>query len=214
MIYAFEHDQFEDHSKPTPDGEAADEQLMAAIQRQDQTALATLFRRHAVLLRSIINRVIHNDSDTDDLLQEILCEVWEQASHYSQEKGKALGWLVTLARRRAIDRLRRQQAYHRAEERLRAEKKAAPVVAQQGADQEAIASDRSEILRNVIEALPEAQREALILAFYHGMSQREIAAHTGVPLGTIKTRLELAVRKIRVAILALGGVAEWAPSNS
>lgn len=197
-----------------PADEPSDEQLMASIQTHDQAALAAFFQRHAALLRSIVNRVIHNDSDTDDLLQEILCEVWAQASHYSPEKGKALGWLVTLARRRAIDRLRRQQAYHRAEERLRVETMSVPLAAQPGADQDAVASDRAEILRRVINGLPDAQREALLLAFYHGMSQREIAAHVGVPLGTIKTRLELAVRKVRVAILALGGTAEWAFSRS
>jgi RNA polymerase sigma-70 factor (ECF subfamily) len=154
--------------------------------------------------------VINNDSDTDDLIQEVFCELWRQASHYAEEKGKALGWIVTLARRRAIDKLRKKQAYQRAEERLTIETKEGPGETMgHGVDEDAAASDRAEILQRVISTLPEAQQDALKFAFYRGMSQREIAAHTGIPLGTIKTRLELAVRKVKTAILAMGGSSEW-----
>lgn len=188
---------------------------MTSIQAQDEAALGTLYRRHAALLRTIVSRVINNDSDTDDLLQEIFCEVWRLAAHYSEEKGKALGWLVTLARRRAIDKLRKKQAYQRAEDRLRVETEHDITGGERhGADDDAVASDRAEILQRVINTLPEAQRDALVMAFYRGMSQRQIAAQTGIPLGTIKTRLDLAVRKVRSAILTLGGTGEWAPGQS
>lgn len=209
MLYAFDH-----HAKQTipSAAEATDEQLMAAIQQQDQGALALLYRRHTALLRTIVNRVVNNDADADDLLQEIFCEVWRQADHYSEEKGKALGWLVTLARRRAIDRLRKKQVSQRIEDRVREDHERMPV--ESHADDDAAISDRAEILQRVIAHLPDAQREALVYAFYRGMSQREIAAHTGIPLGTIKTRLDLAMRKVRSAILALGGSREWAPSQS
>jgi RNA polymerase sigma-70 factor (ECF subfamily) len=183
---------------------------MARIQNTDENALAMLYRRHTALLRTIVCRVINNDTDTDDLLQEIFCEVWRQAAHYSEDKGKALGWLVTLARRRAIDKLRKKQAYQRAEERLLHETERDPAQENHhGVEEDAAAADRAEILQRVISTLPEAQRDALTFAFYRGMSQREIAAHTGIPLGTIKTRLELAVRKVRTAILAIGGANEW-----
>ncbi len=215
MIYSFENSHVQSSSAPVPADEPSDEQLMTAIQARDQAALALLYRRHVALLRTIVSRVINNDSDTDDLLQEILCEVWRQAGHYSEDKGKALGWLVTLARRRAIDKLRKKQAYQRAEDRLRVETEHVTLASEhRGADAEAAESDRAEILRRVISTLPQAQREALILAFYRGMSQREIATHTGIPLDTIKTRLDLAVRKVRSAILTLGGSSEWAPGQS
>ncbi len=214
MLYSFDH-QSKCQPAPIPEGEPTDEQLMAAIQHQDQNALALLYRRHTALLRTVVSRVINNDTDTDDLLQEIFCEVWRQAEHYSEDKGKALGWLVTLARRRAIDKLRKKQAYQRAEERLRVEtENVSTHISDHGADENAADADRAEILQRVIGTLPEAQREALTYAFYRGLSQREIAARTGVPLGTIKTRLELAVRKVRTAILALGGSGEWAPGQS
>jgi RNA polymerase sigma-70 factor, ECF subfamily len=215
MLYSFDHHDTETDRKSLPEGELTDEQLMAAIQGRDESALATLYKRHTALIRTIVSRVINNDTDTDDLLQEIFCEVWRQAEHYSEDKGKALGWIVTLARRRAIDKLRKKQAYQRAEDRLRDETERAPFEhTQHGADEEAASSDRAEILQRVIHTLPAPQREALTYAFYRGMSQREIATQTGIPLGTIKTRLELAVRKVRSAILAMGGTGEWSPSHS
>lgn len=217
MLYSFDHHQTETPNtaiEVTPMDGPSDEVLMSQVQAGEETALATLHRRHCPLLRTIINRVINNDTDTEDLLQEVFCEVWRQAAHYSREKGKALGWLVTLARRRAIDKLRKKQAYQRAEERLLAETRlGSEEYSHTDVEENASASERTEILNRVIGTLPEAQQEALKFAFYRGMSQREIAAHTGIPLGTIKTRLELAVRKVRTAILAQGGSAEWSTAN-
>ncbi len=76
-------------------------------------------------------------------------------------------------------------------------------------EEDANNADRAEIFQRIIATLPEAQQEALRLAFYHGLSQREISAKTGIPLGTIKTRLELALRKVRAAVMAMGGRADW-----
>ena len=98
--------------------------------------------------------------------------------------------------------MRRRQAYARAEERLRLETEHEPHVTRyHGVQDDGNAADRSEVFRRLLAVLPPAQREALHLAYYRGLSQREIAAKTGIPLGTIKTRLELAVRKICTAIL-------------
>ena len=187
--------------------EPTDEELMACIQARDDQAIAILYRRHTAFLRTVVGRILNNDGDVDDQLQEVFLEVWHQAGQYDARKGKALGWIVTLARRRAIDRLRKKQTRFRAEERLRAEPEPPPY---QGADEEVAASDTASIFNRVIATLPVAQRDALHFAFYRGLSQREIAAHTGIPLGTIKTRLELALRKVRTAIVALGGMGEWA----
>lgn len=206
MQYSFDNQQL--GNRPVRSiAEPTDEALMARIQARDDRAIAILYRRHTPLLRSVVGRILNNDADVDDQLQDVFIEVWRQAAHYDVQKGKALGWIVTLARRRTIDRVRKRQAYFRAQERLRAQPEPAP---HHGADEEAAAADTAEIFTRVISTLPVAQREALTFAFYRGLSQREIAAHTGTPLGTIKTRLELALRKVRAAILAQGGVGEWA----
>src|SRR5688572_30623080 len=78
--------------------ELTDEQLMAGIQGGDEVALAALHRRHMPLLRTVISRVLHNDHDVDDLVQEVFIELWNRAASYDEAKGKALGWMVTLAR--------------------------------------------------------------------------------------------------------------------
>jgi len=192
----------------TGQDERTNEELMARVQKHDEQALGELYQRHSPLLRTVISHVVNNDQDVDDLIQEVFLEFWNQAAHYDSAKGKVLGWIVTLARRRAIDRLRRRQAYFRASERMRAELAPAPA-ASESVEDDVIADDASEILQRVIERLPDAQREAIQLAYYRGLSQREIAARTGIPLGTIKTRLDLAVSKVRSAVLALGGKSAW-----
>lgn len=178
-----------------------DEQLMASIQERAPEALAALYDRYSGILKSLIMGVIHNDAEADDLLQEIYMEIWNQAAHYSVQKGKPLGWIVTLTRRRSIDRLRKKQAYARAEERLQLETEQQPEAWVNNSTEDDIEmSDTRRLLLGVLKNLPPAQREAIELAFYSGLSQREIAAKTGIPLGTIKTRLELGLKKISEAL--------------
>jgi RNA polymerase sigma-70 factor (ECF subfamily) len=180
-----------------PTLEPSDEQLMDAVQREETTALDELYRRHAATLRSVIVRILHNEHSSEDLLQEVFLEIWRLASRYSKEKGKALGWMITLARRRAIDRLRREQAYFRVEERFQKETEQQPNSwTHTRVEGDIESTDIRNLLDSILETLPAAQKDAVELAFYKGMSQREIANHTKIPLGTIKTRLELGVRKI------------------
>ena len=95
----------------------SDEALMAAITDQRPEALSEFYSRHGGRLKSVIGNVVHEEGDADGVLQDILLQIWHEADHYSPKAGKLLGWVVTLARRRAIDRLRRKQAYCRAKER-------------------------------------------------------------------------------------------------
>ncbi len=184
--------------EPAPVG---DETLMAQIQERAPEALAALYDRYSGILKSLIMGVIHNDAEADDLLQEIFMEIWNQAAHYSAQKGKPLGWIVTLTRRRSIDRLRKKQAYARAEERLQNETEQQPEAWVHNSTEDDIeVSDTRRLILGILKNLPPAQREAIDMAFYHGMSQREIAAKTGIPLGTIKTRLELGLKKISEAL--------------
>lgn len=180
-----------------PPGTPSDLELMQAIQAEEPEALSQLYDRYNGILKALILRVIHNESEAEDLLQEIFMEIWNQAKNFSAHKGKPLGWMVTLARRRAIDGLRKKQAYARAEERLQAETEQQPEAWVHNATEEEISfSDTRTIVRRVINSLPPAQQQAIDLAFFRGMSQREIAANTNTPLGTVKTRLELGLKKI------------------
>src|SRR5438128_7960127 len=188
--------------KPSFDYDAAalasDEALIAAITDHQPEALGELYSRHGSRLKSVIGNVVHEEGDADDVLQDILLQIWHEADHYSPKAGKLLGWVVTLARRRAIDRLRRKQAYCRAKERYQEHLNEQPAL---GPDNHSFGdnisrSDLRHFLHRRLNVLPRHQREALELAFFAGMSHREIAAVTRAPLGTVKARLELGLQKL------------------
>ena len=178
-------------------GSPSDVDLMRGIQWEDPDALSQLYDRYNGILKALILRVIHNEAEADDLLQEVFMEIWNQAKNYSAGKGKPLGWMVTLTRRRAIDALRKKQAYLRAGQRFQTEIEQQPDAWVENVTEKEICSgDIRLLMAKVIGSLPEAQQQAIELAFFQGMSQREIAANTNTPLGTVKTRLELGLKKI------------------
>jgi len=189
---------------PTPaveQGAISDEALMQAIARGNAAALSTLYERYASILKALTIRVVHDEAEADDLLQEVFMQVWQQAKNYSSDKGKPLGWIVTLTRRRAIDRLRKRQAYCRAKDRFEVTTDRQPESWVHNRIEDDIhLEDMRTFLKVKIDALPPFQRQAIEMAFFKGMSQREIALATETPLGTIKTRLELGLRKLSESI--------------
>jgi RNA polymerase sigma-70 factor (ECF subfamily) len=179
--------------------EFTDEQLMQMIQSHRHSGLDLLHDRYAALLRGLIIKVLHDATDAEDLLQEVFLEVWIRAANYNPVKGRPLSWIATLARRRSIDRLRRNETYRRLGERLAEETKG------HSNRWTHVLEDVAQIemnahLQRAMATLPEVQRMAIKLTYHHQMSQREIAAHTGIPLGTIKTRLELGRRKMAASL--------------
>src|SRR5689334_2311951 len=160
----FGQDEIMDEPTPPPLVAAAphegpsDLELMTAIQSEDSEALAQLYDRYSGVLKALILRVIHNETEADDLLQEVFMEIWNQARNFSSQKGKPLGWMVTLARRRAIDTLRKKQAYARATERFGAETEQQPDAwITTGTVEDINLSDTRLHLRRVMGSLPEAQ---------------------------------------------------------
>jgi RNA polymerase sigma-70 factor (ECF subfamily) len=180
-----------------------DEVLMKDISRRRHEALAELYGRHSKRLRATIDGVVHEEAEADDVLQEIFLQVWEEAGRYSSQAGKPLGWMVTIARRRAIDRLRRRQAYSRVRDRYEKRVMQDSQSPRRDAAQTLVLNDLRHFLRKNIRALPRFQREVVELSFFMGMSHREIAAATHAPLGTVKTRLELGMQKLTHALRPL-----------
>jgi RNA polymerase sigma-70 factor, ECF subfamily len=189
---------------PTPaveQGAISDEALMQAIAHGNPAALSTLYDRYASILKALTIRVVHDEAEADDLLQEVFMQVWQQAKNYSSDKGKPLGWIVTLTRRRAIDRLRKRQAYCRAKDRFEVTTDRQPEAwVHNRIENDIHLEDMRTFLKAKIDVLPPFQRQAIEMAFFKGMSQREIALATETPLGTIKTRLELGLRKLSESI--------------
>jgi RNA polymerase sigma-70 factor (ECF subfamily) len=176
-----------------------DEQLMEMLQAGVREGMSLLQNRYARLLAQISGAVLHNESDVQDLLQEVFVEIWNHAARYEPAKGRPLGWIVTLTRRRAIDRLRRREAYDRAGDRL-AEEADGRSQTWTHVHEEVAQHEIVEYVRRALAVLPDAQRDAIHFAYHRQMSQREIARQTGIPLGTVKTRLELGLKKMAVLL--------------
>ncbi len=180
-----------------------DESLMRSIVRREETGLRSLIQRHQKMLKKIIYQVVQDEAETDDILQESMLHVWREARSYSAALGKPLGWLVTIARRRAIDRVRRRAAYARAKDRFEVYVETEPRSwLQHHTPQNISTTDIRHYLEQEMARLPDYQRQAVQLAFFDGMSHREIATRTKTPLGTVKTRLELGMRKLASRVRA------------
>ena len=175
----------------------SDETLMRSVAHHDPKALAKLYDRYGAILKALINHVVHDEAEAEDLLQEIFVQLWDHADQFSPKRGKPLGWMVTLSRRRAIDRLRQRLAYGRAKERMELDTERQPDAWVHNRIEEDIdLRDLHAFLEARMRTLPPYQKEVVDLAFFKGMSQREIATETHTPLGTVKTRLELGLKKL------------------
>jgi RNA polymerase sigma-70 factor, ECF subfamily len=169
---------------------------MEAVVNREGDALESIYKRYESLLRTVILGVIRDESDVEDVLHDVLLQLWEQGDRYNPNQKGLRGLLVTLARRRALDRLRRRAAYRRATESLKTDADNPLTCEISTVSSQVEVHDLSELLNRVIQELPEAQKEVVHLTFFKGMSQREIAANRRISLGTVKTRLHLAQRKL------------------
>lgn len=177
---------------------ADDQELMKDLLRRIPEALERLHRRYRAVLRSIIMQVLHDETEAEDVLQEVFLQVWDRAESYSPRKGKLISWLCTLARRRAIDRLRQHSAYRRATDRYEVscnhhDKEVDEI---HTVERDAAQHDLQVLLREHLSALPPNQEQVIRLAFLENRSQREISTMTHTPLGTVKTRIELGIKKL------------------
>lgn len=175
----------------------------------DRRALAALYDRFAARLFGLALRVTGERTDAEDVVAEAFAQCWRQAGSYHPDRGSVTAWLVTITRTRALDAVRRRTRQLRLVEA--AGEDPGPVALGTGpaATDAGVESDeRRERVRVAITALPDAQREVLELAYFDGLSQREIADRLGAPLGTIKTRARLALARLREALAPLAPGAE------
>jgi len=176
--------------------QVSDVELLHAVARGDEGALARLYDQYRVILFGLLVRILNSREEAEDILQEVFLQVWRQAADFDEKRGRPFTWLVTLARSRAIDRLRQ----------LGARQRLATAAAQEQPDEASDAlSDtvklaQKDIVRRALAELPEEQRHALMLAYFEGLTQSEIASKLGAPLGTIKTRMRLGMIKLRALL--------------
>ena len=177
---------------------AADLDAVARMGTGDPSALATLYDRHATAVYSLALRITRRPEDAEDVTQQVFTQAWRTAARFDRSRGAVAAWLLMMARSRAIDCLRRRTPARVGtadDSQLAAIPDPEPSV-------EYVVATRQQVERvsTAMAALPDEQRRALELAYYEGLTQREIASRTSTPLGTVKTRVRTALMSLRAVI--------------
>jgi len=192
----------------TAEARARDQEWVALIQKiadGDQTALATFYDSTNRLVYGLIMRVLGDASAAEEVLLDVYTQVWRQATSYDAQRGTPLAWLTTIARSRAIDRLRAGWQDQQRKEPLETLGEAPTSAA--NPEEMTVASERQRLIRAALETLSPEQREVIELAYYSGLSHSEIASKLNQPLGTVKTRTRLGMMKLREALMPILGSA-------
>jgi RNA polymerase sigma-70 factor (ECF subfamily) len=168
--------------------------LLTLVGRRDQAAFEAVYDRVAAPVFGLIRRVLRDSAQSEEVAQETLLEVWRTAERFDPARGQALTWVMTIAHRRAVDRVRSEAAA--AQREARAASAAVPVYADEVA--EAVESSlEAERVSRCLDGLTELQRESITLAYYSGYSYPQVAAALGVALGTVKTRIRDGLKRLR-----------------
>jgi RNA polymerase sigma-70 factor (ECF subfamily) len=176
----------------------ADQAALSRMARGDHSALAELYDRNARLVFSLALRILQNRADAEDVVQEVFAQVWTQAGRYDTTRGAVAAWMLTMTRSRAIDRLRSRNSRPETPSETRIVEDVPDATARQ--DLELLSAEQVESLQRALNELPIAQRMALELAYYEGLTHAEIADRLSEPLGTVKTRIRQAVIKLRESL--------------
>ncbi len=191
--------------KPVFSPDQDDSLLLAQLHERQPDALLALYRKYGTRVFSLIYRIVEDRPAAEELLQDTFQRLWERPQMYSAEKGNLLSWLLAVARNLALD-------YKRKESR-RAAHLVLDIGGEEGFNLEhlpglgpAIDPDVSRTIRQTLESLPPAQKAALELAYFEGLTHQELAERTGESLGTVKTRIRLGIGKLREALLSHGKV--------
>lgn len=182
--------------RAVPDGGVPErlEDLMVRVAKGDSAAFEAVYTRVSGPVYGLIRRVLRDPAQSEEVAQEVLVTVWRTASRYDENQGSAMAWIMTMAHRRAVDRVRSEQA---ATERTR---KLAPRTFEQSYDEVSEAVEtrlEREAVRRCLGSLTDLQRESVDLAYYGGYTYREVAELLDVPLGTVKTRMRDGLIRLR-----------------
>jgi RNA polymerase sigma factor (sigma-70 family) len=181
------------------DDDAPDRDLIRRVAAGDEGAFRDLFRRYGPVARALALRVVRQPFLAEEIVQEAFLSLWRSPGAYREDRGSVRGWLMATVHHRAVDLIRREEAQRRRTESAEPQAAATEDVAETVVETAAL-EDRRAAAVDALRELPEEQRRVLEMMYYQGKSQSQIAAETGVPLGTVKSRTLLGMRRLRVLI--------------
>jgi RNA polymerase sigma-70 factor (ECF subfamily) len=194
----------------TFDNEPTDAQLLEGIAHGDEAGLAALYDRYHLLSFSLALRVVNDRGRAEDVVQDAFLSVWRKAGSYVAGRGSVKTWLTSIVRNRAIDLVRaRRESDGDDEAVLLALRDPRPGVVEQ-----VTASLDRQTIRTAIGELPLEQRQAIAMAYFEGLSHSEIADATGLPLGTVKSRIRLGMHRLRGLLLDAGVMPVWEEASA
>ncbi|MEM0895453.1 MAG: sigma-70 family RNA polymerase sigma factor [Verrucomicrobiota bacterium] len=175
-------------------------QWLRSVANGDRVAFRHLHDRFKGVIYMTIYKVLNDHQDTEDVMQEVFAQIWQKAKLFDNQRGKPLTWCTTMARNRAIDRIRSKQRRARLRDALEEEnKKEEPITSRDSLD-EVTANETNGIVRSAVMELSDEQREAIELAYFAGLTQHEVADRLGEPLGTIKARIRRGITKLQCKV--------------
>jgi RNA polymerase sigma-70 factor (ECF subfamily) len=175
-------------------------ELMRRIGAGDGEALAMVFDRHSPLVLGLLHRMLGRRSEAEEILQEVFLQVWTQADRYDADRSSPRGWILMLARSRALDRMRRRESSRRREGEVAVDESSSATHPVGTERLEAV--ERRDRVHSALGVLSPEQRDCIELAFFEGLTHTQIAERLKAPLGTVKSRILLGMNKLRQALSA------------
>jgi RNA polymerase sigma factor (sigma-70 family) len=180
-----------------PEEESDDADLVRRISAGDRTAVDDLYGRFRRPAFALARRILADDVLAEDVLQDVFVTVWRDPGAFDRARGSVASWVLAMVHHKAVDAVRREEAHRRRQTRAEDELLLAAPNSARDVEDEAWTRVVADQVRTALRLLPSLQREALTLAYYGGYTQREVAALTGAPLGTVKTRMLAGMRRLR-----------------
>ncbi|PRY50621.1 RNA polymerase sigma-70 factor (ECF subfamily) [Geodermatophilus tzadiensis] len=188
-----------------PEGDSGDADLVSRVRAGDRGAVDDLYERFRRPAFALARRILAEDTLAEDVVQDVFLTVWRDPYAYDRSRGSFSSWFMAMVHHKAVDAVRREESHRRRQSRAEDDLALTAPTSARDVEDEAWARVVSERVRTALSALPDAQREALTLAYYGGYTQREVAALTRAPLGTVKTRMLAGMRRLKEELGVVAG---------